>query len=1045
MRLSSFSVISVFSALMLVGLAMAPLLNISLKPSHNLPELTISYSWPDASAVVIEQEVTSKLEAVLSSIKGLKGIESVSKKENGFINLRFKKNINIDAVRFEAAAYIRMVYPQLPQQITYPEISVSSTGNEEEEKAIVVYQLNGNRSPYFIQNYAENHILPKLSNIQGLKNIKVYGATPYEWEISYNSRLINSLNISLSEIINALHSYFNTYTIGSGDIQIKGNKYSKQLKIILKNKTSEKINWKLIPIKKIDDRIVYLGDIAELRYKEQKPHSYFRINGLNAVNLVFYPESKINSIKLAGKITRKMGEISKNLPNGYSLRLSYDASQDIAKEINKISLRALFSLIILLVFVLITSRNLAYLLIIIISLLANLLIALIFYYTLDLEIHLYSLAGITISFGIIIDNSIIMIHHIKQHKNLKVFLSIFAATATSIASLSIIFFLNENQKNNLLDFAWVIIINLSVSLFTALFLVPALMDKISFKTKTRKKTSKRIKNIVRLSSFYKKSILFSKKYKWIYFTVFILAFGLPINLLPDKIEKESFWANIYNKSFGSDFYNTELRETLNKYLGGSFRLFTDYVFENAFYADPQRTVLYARGTMPEGCTVQQMNEAVMKMENIISKYDEVDFYQTAVRSYQDASISIYFKPEAEKSSFPFYLKEILTSKAINLGGLDWAIYGVGKGFSNALGTGFYNSHIVLEGYNYQQLYAYAEILKKKLKTNKRIEEVAIEGRTNWQAKSIHEYLIDFNKENFALYGISLPDYYNYLQNNVFNKEVMRIYNQESLQTLSLKSDLSGVFDLWMLNNLPFVINKKAYKSKLLAKIKKEKTGNNIYKNNQQYRLVLNYNFIGPDLLSRKVRKRYINEIKQILPLGYKCEEPVWGWWNKHEKKQYFLLFIIIAIIYFICSILFESFRQPLAIILMIPISFIGVFLTFYWFDFNFDQGGFASFILLAGIVVNAGIYLINEYNQVRKKFPDKYPTDIYIKAFNYKIIPIILTIISTVLGLIPFIYSGQNEAFWFAFAAGAIGGLLFSFIAIFIYLPLFLKIPENLK
>ncbi len=1044
MRLSAFSVISVFSALMLIGLAITPMLNISLKPSRGKTELSINYTWDDASAVVIEQEVTSKLEGVLSGIKGLKDIESVSKKESGYIILRFKKNTDLDALRFEAATLIRMIYPKLPQQVSYPEISISNKEDEDEEKAIVVYQLNGSESPFFIQNYAENHILPKLSNIQGLKNIKVYGATPYEWEITYKSQIINSLNISLNELINALQSYFNSYTIGSGNLQIKGNKYTKQLKIILKNKVPENIDWKLIPVKKIADRIVYLGDIATVRYNEQKPHSYFRINGLNAINIVFYSESKINSIKLAGKITAKMFEISNKLPNGYSLRLSYDASKDIAEEINKISLRALFSLVILLIFVLITSRNFNYLLIILISLSANLLIAVIFYYALGLEIHLYSLAGITISFGIIIDNSIIMIHHIKQHKNLKVFLSIFAATATTIASLSIIFFLKENQKNNLLDFAWVIIINLSVSLFIALFLVPALMNKISFKQKAQKKSIKRIKYIAFLSRYYKKSIVFSKKYKWIYFAVFILSFGLPVNLLPDKIEKQSFWADIYNKTFGSDFYNTQLRESLNKYLGGSFRLFTDYVFENAYYADPQRTVLYARGTMPEGCTVQQMNDAVMKMENIISKYKEVDFYQTAVRSYQDASISIYFKPDAEKSSFPFYLKEILTAKAINLGGLDWAIYGVGKGFSNALGTGFYNSHILLEGYNYERLYSYAELLKKKLKTNNRIEEVAIEGRANWQAKSIHEYLIDFNKENFALYDISLPQYYQYIQNNVFSNQIMNIYNKESLQTVSLKSDLSGKFDLWMLNNLPFKINKRSYKSSILSKIIKEKTGNNIYKNNQQYRLVLNYNFIGPDLLSRKVRERFINEMKQVLPLGYKCEEPAWGWWNKREKKQYFLLFIIIAIIYFICSILFESFRQPLSIILMIPVSFTGVFLTFYFFDFNFDQGGFASFILLAGIVVNAGIYLINEYNQLSKKYPNKYSLDIYIKAFNYKIVPITLTVVSTVLGLIPFIYAGQSEVFWFAFAAGSIGGLLFSFIAILIYLPLFLKIPKKL-
>jgi multidrug efflux pump subunit AcrB len=124
---------------------------------------------------------------------------------------------------------------------------------------------------------------------------------------------------------------------------------------------------------------------------------------------------------------------------------------------------------------------------------------------------------------------------------------------------------------------------------------------------------------------------------------------------------------------------------------------------------------------------------------------------------------------------------------------------------------------------------------------------------------------------------------------------------------------------------------------------------------------------------------------------------------------------------------------------MIPISFIGVFLTFFLSGFNFDQGGFASFILLSGIVVNAGLYIINDYNHFRKEGKNRSMLTTYIKAYNHKVVPAFLTIVSTIIGLIPFVWGGQNDAFWFSFAVGTIGGLLFSFIAIVIYLPLFIK------
>ncbi len=160
-------------------------------------------------------------------------------------------------------------------------------------------------------------------------------------------------------------------------------------------------------------------------------------------------------------------------------------------------------------------------------------------------------------------------------------------------------------------------------------------------------------------------------------------------------------------------------------------------------------------------------------------------------------------------------------------------------------------------------------------------------------------------------------------------------------------------------------------------------------------------------------------------------------WNAKDKKQYLLLFLIVGIIFFTTSILFNSLRQPLAVIFVIPISYIGVFLTFFLFNLNFDQGGFASFVLLCGITVNASIYILNEFNQLREKKPLLSEMQLYLKAWNAKITPIFLTVISTILGFIPFMVGADKEAFWFPLAAGTIGGLTMSILGIFIFLPLF--------
>ena len=1017
---------------------MIPMLNVQLNPSRTGAHFMVWYNWHGASAQVMEQEVTSRLEGVFNAVKGVSHISSISGKGWGHIDLGFKEGVQLEAVRFEVASLIRQVYPELPPQLSYPQISASVGGKRVDP--ILTYTLNANQSPYFIQQYGEKNILPVLARIPGVSKVDVYGANPFEWVVEFDVAKANQLDITGDEIAVGVENYFRKEFAGKGSYAVPGQLYLNETNLRLQLNSPDSVNWPLIPIKKAGERIVYLGDVAEVRYKEQTPNTFFRINGLNTVNMVVYPEEEANAIQLGREVKAVLASVEKSLPPGYSLLLSYDATDYLSTELEKIGLRTAFSLFILLLFVLLVSRQFRYLLIILISITANLLIACIFFYFFKIELQLYSLAGLTISFGIIIDNSIVMIDHLRHNKDRKVFLAIFAATLTTIGALCVIFFLEEQQRLNLIDFAWVIIINLLVSMGVALFLISALMDKIQLLEKGGKKRISRKRRLARFTRFYGRTILFTKKWKVVFLLLLILGFGIPVHWLPDKVEGESWWAEVYNESLGDQDFREEVKPLLAKSLGGALRLFSVNVFENSYYPEPERTTLYVRGGMPDGCTVSQLNEAVQKMENFISQYEEVELFRTEIYSYANSNISITFKPEWEKSSFPYFLKSQLESHAISLGGMDWSVYGVGQGFSNALHDGNKNSRIYLEGYNYEQLYRYAENLSAKLLENPRIKEIEIKGSDGWNDKSLYEFSLKFEEERLALYGVNQADFYSFLKDKAYRRQLPSIYGDNEAQDVFLASNTYGTFNLWEFQHEPVKIGDKRLKLEQFGTIEKTKSGNDIHKENQQYKLYVVYDFIGPHQLSSMVREKEIKELNEILPIGYQAKDPGFGGWDRKEKKQYFLIFLIVVIIYFICSILLESFLQPLAIIALIPISFIGLFLAFYLFELNFDQGGFAAFILLCGLSVNAGLFIINDYNNYRKLKGKDFKMKAYLKAYNHKIMPIILTIISTVIGLLPFIWGGQQEVFWFAFAAGSIGGLLFSIVAIVVYLPLFLKL-----
>ena len=132
-----------FHILMILGLALSPLLKVKLLPDRTLPSVTVSYSYGSANAVVVDSEVTSRLEDIFSTLEGLMKINSRTGDGNGSITLEMEKGADMDAVRFGVSTLIRQVYPELPPGVAYPQIRVSRPDEEERVEQLMSLVLNG--------------------------------------------------------------------------------------------------------------------------------------------------------------------------------------------------------------------------------------------------------------------------------------------------------------------------------------------------------------------------------------------------------------------------------------------------------------------------------------------------------------------------------------------------------------------------------------------------------------------------------------------------------------------------------------------------------------------------------------------------------------------------------------------------------------------------------------------------------------------------------------------------------------------------------------
>lgn len=1050
--LSSFSVILTFVFFSLAGIALLPFIPVKLSPSELLPKISVSYRLPGNSPLVVEKEITAKLEALLSRVKGIKRISSTSGNGWGRINVHLDNYVKPQAARFEIASVIRQAWPDMPEGASYPEIRAQSS-SDDNQPASMSFTITAPAPPAVIQQYMEDHVSNRLSQTEGVERIQVYGANPMEWHLEYDYNQLKTTGITVGDIQSALKLYTSREAIGMAQLAKTGNSES-YVRLVLgdKSETEDTEDFlKNIELKNRNGRVIKLGDIATIYRTEAAPTGYYRINGRNTINMTIVATDAVNQLQLSDRIKNELKKISKELPEGYHIQTAYDAADYLREELKKVYYRTGLTIALLFLFVWLAYRRFKFVLLTAIALVATIAISFIFYYLSGVEIQLYSMAGITISLTLIIDNVIVLADQLIQRRKMDTFPAILAATLTTVASLVIIFFLDEKTRLNLTDFARVIMINLSVSLLTTLFLVPALVEKmITPSPVLRKRRAFRLFSmavfkksghhrwLVYFNRFYSAQCRILYKGRIVVFIAMLLLLGLPVFLLPDKIEKKGWWPELYNSIAENESFRQDIRPLLEKTLGGTWRLFVQEVYEGSYINDKrEETMLYVNATLPNGSTLSQMNHLMQQMEKYLTQFKQVRQFETTIYNANRASISIRFGRKDQLSGFPFQLKSDLISKSLELGGGSWSVYGVGDGFSNDLKENAGSYRATLYGYNYDDLYQLAVTFKNELLKYRRIKEVSINSEYSWFKNDYQEFGFILDKEKTSRNRIENNDVFNTLK-QVFAREntIGVVFNKGNYESVKLNTVQSVTMNTWDLNNYGFRFGSTPSKVSEMATVEKSQQPQEIEKENQQYILCVQYEYIGAYEQGQRVHADAVKAFRATLPVGYSItnENEKNFTWKEESKNQYWLLGIVFLIIFFCSSILFNSLKQALYIVFIIPVSFIGIFLSFYWFDLNFDQGGFASFVLLSGLVVNTNIYFIHTYNSFIKT--TRYnSTRAYIKAWNEKFRPAALTIISTILGFVPFL-TGYREAFWFPLAAGTIGGLVFSFVAIYLILPL---------
>lgn len=1050
-----------FFSVFIVGAVSFFNIPIELLPHTEYPRLSVSASWSGVSPEAVEAYLTSPLEAVLSSIKGVKKISSRSSEGNANIDLEFHPNTNIEFTRLEINEKLGAILEELPYGVSAPRISPYVPKEFRDLQGFLTYTLTANLSANEIKKYAADYLVTPLLSLDGVSDVVIQGGNDKEILITIDYEKAKSLNITNEDISTSIAN--TEQLISAGTIRKRDSEYL----VKVNNEVSSVEVLLNQPIKTLGTSVVRLKDIGTVTDDYSEQQSYYRINGREAVFIEISKEQGKNSIKVADNVYKKLERLELNFPTGFKLTKEIDMSLNIRNEINELFKNAGYSIIIILLVLILFFRKIIYSLIIITSIFFSLLSAFIFFYIFNLQLNILTIASIILGFGLMIDNSIVVIDYLDKHvsddlKRLAVhtkniFFPVFASTLTTIAVFIPLVFLTGELRLYFEQFALSIVIALTSSLIVSFTIVPMLFTNFYFNhfrklvidLKLLRQINKQVANPEELKQRVKLSesvyaFILQQIFKWkkVSFVFLILTIGLPVWLLPARIEIPVL-STTYNAVFDSELFN-DTKKYFNYALGGSLNLLFNHIQKGEVFAYGDTDYLIVSLRLPNGNRLERINQLTKDFEKEVLAYKQnIENITSNVFDEENAIIRINFTKEQTGSAFPYILKNYLTAYAVRLGGLEVSVYGYGPGFFS--GGGNSSSSFVVEaaGFNFNKLKELANQFKDVVKRNPRIDNIDIDrSYYRFNDEDAYEISAKVNRESLARNIITVTALFDDIANSTignlgYNK--FRIGKEEVLY--SIKYSNYKNIQQEELENL--IINTSGIdylKVKDIVKFEESKVLSSINRENQQYVRNISFDYKGPYQYGNEFVNSSIAQLN--LPAGYSIKQREFSFlFGKDEEVEVWsILAASLFLIFMITSGLFESLKKPFLVILAVPFAIIGTIILFYFGDYSLDRGAYAGLLLLIGLSVNNSIILVD---YLAKNYHNK-GFDQIIRLSYIRVRPIFATTFTTVAAMIPLLLTSE-QSFWKSLSLSLTGGLILSSVFVIVFIPIFFYLVDVKK
>jgi len=966
-------------------------------PSVDPPIITVTTNYTGANSDIIESQITEPLEESINGVAGIQTMSSVSSDGRSTITVEFDLSIDLDAAANDVRDKVSGAIRKLPESAD-PPIVAKSDANSDAIFSLTVQ--SDKRTLLQLSDLGTNVFKERLQTIKGISEIRIWGEKLYSMKLNLNPQKLAGYGLTAMDVKNALVSQ--NVELPSG--RIEGDNV--ELTIRTFGRLTEESEFNNLIIANVGDQIIKLKDVGTAVLSPQNERTLLRGNhGIPMIGIAVNPQPGANYIEIVDEIYKKVDEIKKDLPEDIVLGVALDSTLNIRKAISEVEETVLlaFGLVVLIIFLFL--RDWRTTLIPVIAIPISLIASFFIMYLFGFSINILTLLAIVLATGLVVDDAIVVMENIytkveegiepkeAAHRGSKeIIFAVISTTITLTAVFLPVIFLEGLTGRLFREFGIVVAGSVIISAFVSLTLTPMMSSRLLKKSEKHnlfyRVTEKFFDGLI---SGYRKVLTKFMRRSWLSFFLMAISIYLIFGL-------------------GSKL-QSELAPMEDK---GRFRIMS---------------------SAPEGTSFEKMDAYQQKLIDLADTLAETESLLSVTSPGFGSSVSVNsgfvrvtLKPKKDRKRSQ---QEVVDLLMPHLGGMNFARsfiiqeQTIGGGRSSGLPVQF-----VLQAPNLEKMKEVLPVFLQKASENSMFKVVDVDLKFNKP-----ELQVVINRDKASLMGVSVKDvaetmqlYFSGQRFGYFIKDGKQydVIGQASKEKRDEPADLKEIQ----------VRNKDGVLIPIdnVVDVTEESSPPQLYRYNRYVSATISADPVDGKTIGDGIET--MEQIaKEVLPEGFTTSlSGTSKEFSESGSSLIFAFLLALILVYLVLAAQFESFADPLIIMLTVPLALAGAVLSLWLFDQTLNIFSEIGIIVLVGLVTKNGILIVEFANQ--RKEQGLTVKEAIIDAASQRFRPILMTSLATILGALPIALAlGDASTSRIPMGISIVGGLAFSLILTLFVIP----------